>query len=1094
MTETKLSNGALHEQADNSIDCANDHDPLSLSIRSNYSFSKPESLAQLRPERGSGVLPIITKAENRQLEKTMAELTINKLKFNSMGLIGREQEIATLKSCYRSLETQKSGESSQFSSQFLKADKDLVLLHGFSGVGKSKLAETVKEEVAASKNAMFAEGKYDFVTMDEPFSGIVQAYGSLCNQIKDSELGIREAVKLSIMENMEQETEMLKELIPELGSLFNNQDIDCISANNSLGMSNEKRQEHWRHAFRVFTRILGSFFHPIVIVLDDLQWADVASLDVLEYLISDVQNPYPLMIIGCYRSNEVNENSILYNRMQDLREKTERFAFRITEIEVKSCDMDAVNKMIMSMMSIDDEEKTRELAEVCFKRTLGNPFFLIEFMKMLQTEGLLEFHLGLMKWVYNVSKIEDATMSTANVVDLLHTRMRKLSDDMQVLLQYAACLGSSFSPSTLQFVWKENRSIIRTDDVSNVDDMLKLAEQANFMEPCGTDQLRWVHDKVQEAALSLSDLVTPAFQFQLGLCLYHGLEKKELDKRLFDITDLINKGAGVSREELATLNLRAAKKAQRTSAFLSASKYIANGIRFLPSDSWDTDRWLPLQLYSRGAEIELALGRTEKVDEYVGAVRNTEACTLIETMPVQVIKMRSLVSQVVIADSINDHALALLKKLGFQLVWNRKLVRAQALTLAIRTIKKVKRLSVHHFASLRKMKDPKQRAILNILSIVRVVAFKSKNVFLSMMCACKMVELTLAHGVSDMSGASLGGLANAAFFLKHDHAATLQISEMAFAVHERHGGSRVAETTYTICAHCLARVKPLHECLPMMMKGYSHGARSGEIEWSVYNLMMCLIFFPYVMGKTLDQILEQFPKILPQVEEAELKVALLIVRTFWQLVVKLQLVPSDKAAKLDGDIFKQDNKVELNPVHARIIHLAQGELFLFYGHYQTLANRDIEKGDLFADSAKTSFMIPMEAFHRGIALYAMAKRTKVRKYRTRANRLQKRISKWAKEGNPNVKHYDLMLRAEQASLNRRYGVADYLYKEAIIQAARTGHLHHAALFHERYAEYRLKDHGDVDDGKYHLAEAVRYYSEWGAVGKAEVLRKEMEAM
>jgi len=831
-----------------------------------------------------------------------------------------------------------------------------------------------------------------------------------------------------------------------------------------------------------------------VIVLDDLQWADPASLDVLEYLISDVQNPYPLMIIGCYRSNEVNETSILYNRMQDLSDKTERFAFRITDIEVKSCDVDAVNKMIMSMMSIDDEEKTQELAEACYKRTLGNPFFLIEFMKMLQSEKLLEFHLGLMKWVFDVSKIEDATMSTANVVDLLQTRMRKLSNDMQILLQYAACLGSSFSPSTLQFVWKENRSIVLTDDVSNVDEMLELAERANFMEPCGTDQLRWVHDKVQEAALSLSDLVTPAFQFQLGLCLYHGLEKKELERQLFDVTDLINKGAGVSREELATLNLRAAKKAHRTSAFHSARNYIANGIRFLPSDTWDTDHWLPLQLYSRGAEIELALGRTEKVDEYVGAVRNTEACTLIETMPVQMIKMRSLINRLDTGEAVLDYALALLKQLGFQLVWNRKLVRVQAVTLAIRTIKKVKRLPVHHFASLRKMKDPKQQAIVNILSIVRAAAYKSQNIFVSMMCSCKMVELTLAHGVSDMSGASLGGLANVAYLLKNDYAATLLFCEMAFALHERHGGSRVGETIFTICAYCFTRVKLLHEGLPIMMKAYTHGVRSGEIEWSLANLIGYFITFPYVMGKCLGQILEQFPKIVPQLEEAQLTTHMNIVQTFWQFAVKLQLVPSEIPTQLDGDIFSQDEEVELSPMHLATIHLAQGELFLFHGHYEALANQDIEKGDLYSDTTKLNFMIPMEAFHRGIALYAMAKRTKARKYRTRANRLQKRISKWAKEGNPNVKYYDLMLRAEQASLNRRYEVADGLYKEAIIHAARTGHLHHAALFHERYAEYRLKDHGDVDDGKYHLAEAVRYYSEWGAVGKAEVLRKEMEAM
>ena len=165
-------------------------------------------------------------------------------------------------------------------------------------------------------------------------------------------------------------------------------------------------------------------------------------------------------------------------------------------------------------------------------------------MKMLQSEGLLQFHLGLLKWIYNVSKIEDATMSTANVVDLLQTRMRKLSDDMQDLLQYAACLGSTFSPSTLQFVWKENKNIILTDEELDVHAVLELAQQESFMEKCGTDQLRWVHDMVQEAALSLSDFVTPAFKFQLGLCLYHGLEQKELDKQIFDITDFINKGVG----------------------------------------------------------------------------------------------------------------------------------------------------------------------------------------------------------------------------------------------------------------------------------------------------------------------------------------------------------------------------------------------------------------------------------------------------------------------------------------------------------------------------------------------------------------------
>lgn len=119
----------------------------------------------------------------------------------------------------------------------------------------------------------------------------------------------------------------------------------------------------------------------------------------------------------------------------------------------------------------------------------------------------------------------------------------------------------------------------------------------------------------------------------------------------------------------------------------------------------------------------------------------------------------------------------------------------------------------------------------------------------------------------------------------------------------------------------------------------------------------------------------------------------------------------------------------------------------------------------------------------------MARRTRNRKYKRRAKVLRKMVSKFAKSGNPNVQHCDLMLRAEQAALDRKYAKADELYKEAIIHAARTGSIHHAALFNERYADYRLQEHDDVDDAKYLMAEAARYYAEWGAIGKAEELEK-----
>ena len=109
-------------------------------------------------------------------------------------------------------------------------------------------------------------------------------------------------------------------------------------------------------------------------------------------------------------------------------------------------------------------------------------------------------------------------------------------------------------------------------------------------------------------------------------------------------------------------------------------------------------------------------------------------------------------------------------------------------------------------------------------------------------------------------------------------------------------------------------------------------------------------------------------------------------------------------------------------------------------------------------------------------------------------RVKKQVAKWAKAGDPNIQHYHLLLNAEVAVLEKRFAKADALYKQAISRAARIGHLHHAALFHERFAEYRLEVLGDKDDGKYHMEQAIRYYTEWGAVGKAEKLKKDVKKM
>jgi len=175
------------------------------------------------------------------------------------------------------------------------------------------------------------------------------------------------------------------------------------------------------------------------------------------------------------------------------------------------------------------------------------------------------------------------------------------------------------------------------------------------------------------------------------------------------------------------------------------------------------------------------------------------------------------------------------------------------------------------------------------------------------------------------------------------------------------------------------------------------------------------------------------------------------------------------------------------------MNLAIGELLLFFGNHETRIERLMgeEKGKAYAELTPGHLPGRIETFHRGVAWFAMAQRNGKQKYRTKALKIKKLIAKWAKAGDPNVQHYDQMLRAEEAVLKKRYERADQFYIKAIALAARTGHLQHAALFNERFGMYRLEVHGDNENGKYHLEQAIKYYTDWGALGKAEKLQKNL---
>lgn len=373
------------------------------------------SVAPIRDSRKSSELKLVRKSDglSKAAQLRLSELTINKLKTQDMGLVGREQEAADLKSCYDSMMnkmnsieeepeyTQERGNTAPRNRKSyaarkskIQGQKELVFISGPSGVGKSSLAMVLKDEVANTSSGLLVEGKIDLnISMDHPYSSIAKAFGKIFREIKSRGGDTEKQIGDDICSLLGGDVGSLTRLIPEMEVIVSTP-RKSIASKLSLKGDDDYMKDRWTYSFRSLTRILTSYFSPLVLLLDDLQWVDIASLDLLIHLISDVQNSNPLMIIGCYRSNEVSEDSILGKGIQSLQEMSEGFKFNFTEIELDCCKVEDINKMILTMMAMDNPEKTMELAELCMKRTMGNPHFFMEFMSMLERDHLVTYNLG----------------------------------------------------------------------------------------------------------------------------------------------------------------------------------------------------------------------------------------------------------------------------------------------------------------------------------------------------------------------------------------------------------------------------------------------------------------------------------------------------------------------------------------------------------------------------------------------------------------------------------------------------------------------------------------------------------------------------
>lgn len=1016
------------------------------------------------------VMPFPTaKEESNEL---LVNLKTTQLQFSTLGLVGRNAEKGLLASCLRrSIE---------------EGTRELVLISGYSGTGKTSLAATLQQEVT-QMNGVFCSGKFDLYLRDEPYSGVASACNKLWEEVRGNQQCCDEIVRV-----LDKDMEILVEVLPQLQSIAVEQEASTDDRPQGLEAKNRTT-----YALQRFFRIVCSYFTGLVLSLDDLQWADLASLDLLESLCTDDEITN-LVVIGCFRSNEVDDTHLLSKMMRELRTNRsiqEEGGLHITEVSIGNLGLSSVHEMLQGLLCMSKSE-TYALAQACHKKTHGNAFFLIKFLSHLQEQGLLEFSPYLLKWAWDITEITSKTSSTSNVVELLKGKMQDLPKDVMQLLPIMACMGSSIEESMLSIVWS-SWCKQKGDDIP-VEPLLAVALEEGFLERHQATSFRFAHDKIQEASMALTSIdELGSLKATVGKILLEELDEISMEATIFIVVSLLNEGLSSCQQignlELARLNLRAATKAVSTSAFQSASVYVLKGVELLPANKWADHYTLTLELFSLASEVQACLGRYDSMQMCFSEVVE-KARDLPDTFRVHNSVMESYFVRCMNQQGF-DHSLSLLEKLGHKFA--RRPASIMMATLAgIAGIKLTTNFSTlpQKIDDLPAMTDPTMMQTLTTLEHCQNYSYVLGHDIFALL-VLKNVKLTLQHGYSVHSPPSFAMLALILVGVLNDFESASML--MSCVENKMMPKSRLtaSRTGLLLGGFVSCWLEPIENCNKRLLEGYHQGLCIGDIDSAMWCI--CLYLTNGLMcGKRLavleadgaiymKQILEFNRKEIAKCTSMEFATIANLTgnSNAWAYVEDGILAGLDLSKLNDDANMINSTKVKHNMLHA------------FFGRHQEGTDLSIARGDKHLKGSPGVFEHSTDYLHRSVSSFAVARTTGKTKYKKHAKHLRSFIKTWTKKGCPSTVHINHLLDAENAALKKKKkhnyptNVKEF-YIKAVDSALQGGFINHAALACERFGDFLLSDMKDTASAAIELKKAKDYYSQWGATAKVEAMQRQ----
>ncbi|HEX6287535.1 MAG TPA: AAA family ATPase [Herpetosiphonaceae bacterium] len=1004
-------------------------------------------------------------------------------------LYGRESETQVLLSAFEMVST---------------GVTEVVLVAGPSGVGKSVLVYEIQKPVAQQRG-YFLVGRYDQHKRNVPYSGFIQAFQDLIRHILSESAERIADWNAQLVNALGANGQVIIDVIPDVELIIGQQ-----APVPQLGLT--EAENRFNLVMQHFIRVFATDEHPLVLFLDDLQWADLASLKLLQVLAADPQTQN-LLIVGSYRDNEMSPSHPLMLTLDDLRKTTAT----VKAVTLRALERKDVNALVSETLH-STPEQTEPLADLVFDKTAGNPFFVNQFLKSLHDDGLIVFDNAHGEWTWDLDQINERSM-TDNVLTFMAEKIQKYEPATQRILIQAACIGHQFEMELLSVVSGESAAAVaaklwpalREGLIIPIDIEYTFAQPENSDTTSTTTSTnsyiniayRFLHDRVWQAAYSLmNEDDKQQLHLTVGRLLMETTPPERLEERAFDIVNHLNYGIEFITDEaerikLAWMNLMAGRKAKASTAYPAAREYLSIGMACLPENAWDEHYELALDFYKQRSECEYLTGNFDTAEEYFAVILE-RAQSNLEKVDVYITHMLLYTNLANFAQATALGREGLRKLFGLDFPEDEAVLQEEVGKALGEIQAQLGGRAIEELVDMPRLTNPERLAEMKYLTTLIPPAYNtSPSLMALIVLRMVMVSLTEGHAPESSFAFSSYGILCAAAFGQYQSA--YSYGKLALQLNEIFKAVELQGKVYHVAGFFLSHWSDhIRNSLEYLKQAYLHSLEVGDF---VYAGLACWARTEYrlMAGGELNDLFGEIEHYIAFARQSK-NPGLLATANLTQNMIRTLRGENPARDSLDNDTFNEQEFVAQMEGQGFLLinhlyYLYKLMLFNMYGDNQRAREMALKAEETLYTNAGTYF-IPEVGFWSALALtglYPTASAEEQAAYKATLEEQVAKFKAWSEYSPANhlCKYY--LLSAEMARLNGEHLTAMEMYDRAVNSSREQGFNHYEAIANELAARFFLS-RSQEKIARIYLADARHAYVVWGATAKVQQLEEMYQAL